>query len=1324
MTRLHTRKKMSPIWSLIFILFQLAAVGYAERCLKNISEVNPKNYLHYEKQSLNITLEVSNRVSHQLITHMFKILLQEYLGYPKVEIKYHENQSDPETIIARLSGPIHDTQSTAPESMINLEVWVPPDYDDTQDLANSYVKDCGSISMPGRYGWFIPKNFSKPIEDYYRKLDIKLQADVQQDVHWPIFTDIKIAQRFDILNVNLIHNISQLASKAESYCPECDEGWYVPPYCATINTALATPKYESCALLLAPDYNSTKFVIDQIRDLKLYVKVLFLGPQLNTVMKMIDEEYKRKGITDKSYVALSWYPSEVVYNKQNFYTVTFPSCDYVNPNSYSCQYEAKRLIKYSWSKLDKLAPRVIGLARRLTFAEDEISSFLQLYNEHPEKNYEQVACAFLSQDIGKWITYRTPDKPRIYIGGIFPITGSSYSGKGIFKAALMATEAINKNNSILPDYDLQLFIHDGECSADQVMKIFIDYIKNEQFPKLAGVLGPACSETVEPLAGVSKHYKSLVISYSAEGASFSDRKKYPYFFRTIGENQQYKYVYLKVLQEFRWKRVAALTEDGQKYTEYISHMQSLLKEKNIMLVSNTKFPKDRGISYIRNYLVDLKERNARIIIADVFDQVARAAMCEAFKLGMTAENGYVWFLPTWLNKTWYNTTYFNEYNQERINCTTEQMIESINGYLTMTHAYFAGDNDTMQENISVGQWRNNYTRMCQAGTVSIEQSNYAGYAYDAVWTYAFALDQLIKEYPESVTTLHDENTTEKLVNLVQSTDFNGVSGLIKFHGPSRISAINVLQWYKTDKELHQVATYTPEGGKEGAGNLTWNQKIRWFTKSGNPPEDGTVPPVSCALDWLAEALDVSCDNAIIILNVVVFSIFFALVSTALYVIKNKMKNRYKNEVERTMKSLGLDLIYPLSGDLDKWEIPRETVVINRKLGEGAFGTVYGGEANFSDKGWQAVAVKTLKVGSSTNEKVDFLSEAEVMKRFDHKNIVKLLGVVTKTEPVYTVMEFMLYGDLKTYLLARRHLVNNNVHVEECEDISPKRLTAMALDVARGLSYLAELKYVHRDIASRNCLINAQRVVKLGDFGMTRPISENDYYRFHRKGMLPVRWMSPESLALGLFTPASDVWSYGVLLYEIITFGSFPFQGLSNSQVLDHVKAGNTIPIPPGVKVQLEGLLKSCWQQEFKSRPQASEIVEFLANNPRLICPCLDIPLSSVQMEDTGQLEMHLPQQFRKCSSSLSFKNLPTQNGVVHNSAPPTARKLSIPESGSYLQLDNCCPREPLLGAPMRSNSLLGLTKYVTIQHNHFDSGCEHDESEDNYRPNGTAVTKI
>ena len=151
---------------------------------------------------------------------------------------------------------------------------------------------------------------------------------------------------------------------------------------------------------------------------------------------------------------------------------------------------------------------------------------------------------------------------------------------------------------------------------------------------------------------------------------------------------------------------------------------------------------------------------------------------------------------------------------------------------------------------------------------------------------------------------------------------------------------------------------------------------------------------------------------------------------------------------------------PNSETLNIWQIPRENVVINRKLGEGAFGTVYGGEAFFPGKGWLSVAVKTLKTSCTTEEKLDFLREFEIMKRFDHVNIIKLLAVCIKCDPILTVMEFMLYGDLKTYLLARRNLVNDSSN-EDSNEISNRRLTSMALDVARALSYLAQQKYVHR-----------------------------------------------------------------------------------------------------------------------------------------------------------------------------------------------------------------------------------------------------------------------
>lgn len=235
-------------------------------------------------------------------------------------------------------------------------------------------------------------------------------------------------------------------------------------------------------------------------------------------------------------------------------------------------------------------------------------------------------------------------------------------------------------------------------------------------------------------------------------------------------------------------------------------------------------------------------------------------------------------------------------------------------------------------------------------------------------------------------------------------------------------------------------------------------------------------------------------------------------------------------------------------------------------GIGAFGSVYGGEADLPWCGLTQVAVKTLKPNSSAEDRIDFLKEADNMKRFDHVNIVRLLGVVTKTQPLHTLMEYCLYGDLKTFLLSRRNLTGKSV--KRADEVSPKRLTNMAMDIARGLSYLAELKFVHRDLACRNCLLHETRVVKIGDFGMTRPMGDYECYQFTRKGMLPVRWMAPESLFSGVFTPASDMWAYGVVLYEIVTFGCTPWYGKSNTQVVEEVRQQRTLEPPKGLKQQL------------------------------------------------------------------------------------------------------------------------------------------------------------
>lgn len=367
----------------------------------------------------------------------------------------------------------------------------------------------------------------------------------------------------------------------------CERGMFIPDQC----------KHTSCAVILAPYYNITKFIINQINDLKLYMKVIWLGPNLKQVVTQLRNNYHARDTSHK-FLILSWTPSEVILDDDKFISVSFKRCELLNSSSsFGCKYELSRLVKFAWSKLEKYAKVAYEALHRLKFSDEDYSLLLEFYNKKADTtSIEDVACTWILQNEAswkQWIPISDREKNKIYIGGIFPLTGSSYTGTGILKGALMAKDAINRNNSLLRDYKLELLVSNGECKPDMVMKAFIDYIVENYYGNLIGVLGPACSDTVEPLAGVSKHYKTLVISYSAEGASFSDREKYPYFFRTIGENKQYKHVYLQMFKELGWKRVAALTEDGQKYTEYIAHMESLLGKEGISFISNTKFPRER-----------------------------------------------------------------------------------------------------------------------------------------------------------------------------------------------------------------------------------------------------------------------------------------------------------------------------------------------------------------------------------------------------------------------------------------------------------------------------------------------------------------------------------------------------------------------------------------------------------------------------------------------------------------------------------------------------------------------------------------------------------
>ncbi|XP_040027550.2 insulin receptor a [Gasterosteus aculeatus] len=279
-------------------------------------------------------------------------------------------------------------------------------------------------------------------------------------------------------------------------------------------------------------------------------------------------------------------------------------------------------------------------------------------------------------------------------------------------------------------------------------------------------------------------------------------------------------------------------------------------------------------------------------------------------------------------------------------------------------------------------------------------------------------------------------------------------------------------------------------------------------------------------------------------------------------------------------------------EADEWEVPRDKINILRELGQGSFGMVYEGIGKdiIKGEGDMHVAVKTVNESASLRERIEFLNEASVMKAFTCHHVVRLLGVVSKGQPTLVVMELMTNGDLKSFLRSLRPDAENN---PGRPPPSLKEMIQMAAEIADGMAYLNAKKFVHRDLAARNCMVAHDLTVKIGDFGMTRDIYETDYYRKGGKGLLPVRWMAPESLKDGVFTANSDCWSFGVVLWEISTLAEQPYQGLSNEQVLKFVMDGGYLDRPDNCADRIHNLMQMCWQYNPKMRPAFQEVIEML-----------------------------------------------------------------------------------------------------------------------------------
>uniref|UniRef100_A0A8C9QWJ7 Focal adhesion kinase 1 n=1 Tax=Scleropages formosus TaxID=113540 RepID=A0A8C9QWJ7_SCLFO len=258
-----------------------------------------------------------------------------------------------------------------------------------------------------------------------------------------------------------------------------------------------------------------------------------------------------------------------------------------------------------------------------------------------------------------------------------------------------------------------------------------------------------------------------------------------------------------------------------------------------------------------------------------------------------------------------------------------------------------------------------------------------------------------------------------------------------------------------------------------------------------------------------------------------------------------------------------------------YEIQRDRVELGRCIGEGQFGDVHQGIYSTPEHPCLPVAVKTCKNCTSDNVREKFLQEALTMRQFDHPHIVKLVGVITEN-PGWIVMELCMLGELRSFLQVRKY------------NLDLASLILFAYQLSTALAYLESKRFVHRDIAARNVLVSSTDCVKLGDFGLSRYMEDCSYYKAS-KGKLPIKWMAPESINFRRFTSASDVWMFGVCMWEILMYGVKPFQGVKNNDVIGKIENGERLAMPHNCPPTLYSLMTKCWSYDPSKRPRFTEL---------------------------------------------------------------------------------------------------------------------------------------
>lgn len=339
--------------------------------------------------------------------------------------------------------------------------------------------------------------------------------------------------------------------------------------------------------------------------------------------------------------------------------------------------------------------------------------------------------------------------------------------------------------------------------------------------------------------------------------------------------------------------------------------------------------------------------------------------------------------------------------------------------------------------------------------------------------------------------------------------------------------------------------------------------------------------------------------------------------------------------------------FPLDSN---WEIPRTELNLGSTLGEGAFGRVVMAEAcnlpRTANNSSNIVAVKMVKDEHTDADMASLVREMEVMKMIGkHINIINLLGCCTQNGPLWVIVEFAPHGNLKDFLKKNKPLFVGSPSLQRSSDcledmpqLTEKNLVSFAFQIARGMEYLASRRCIHRDLAARNVLVSDDYIMKIADFGLARDIQDTEYYRKNTNGRLPIKWMAPESLQEKFYDSQSDVWSFGVLLWEIMTFGEQPYPNIMSAEELySYLITGQRMEKPTRCSLNIYMLMRQCWHFDANVRPTFGEIVENLdkilqlASNHATNEEYLDLSMPMLETPPSSSDDESEPETFRETS---------------------------------------------------------------------------------------------